>query len=126
MGLIDHLDSVRTAFQDQLESNSGVWASRDYVTLLMTGDSFEEVSTRILDQVRLSDVRYGFGPGSLAGLIAPPGRDDDRYAVLWNTDVALPYEYLMLQSREADSVKSAIIRLREELNTVAEATLVRE
>ena len=125
-GLSDHLDSVRTSFRIRLRSNSDVWASRDYVTLLMAGGSVEEVSARVLDQARQGAVSYRLRRGPPAGLIAPSAPDANRYAVLWNTDVALPFELLMLQSREADSVKSAIIRLRDELNTVSEATRARE
>ena len=126
MGLTDHLDSVRTSFQIQLESNRGMWASRDYVRLLMAGDSVEEASTRFLAQTRQNALTYGFRPGSAADLVAPSRQGSNRYSVVWNTDAALPFEYLMLQSPEADSVKMAIIGLRGALNQVIEATQARE
>ena len=126
MRLTDHLDSVRTSFQIQLDSNRGVWASRDHVTLLMAGDSVEEASTRILAQTRQNTATYGFRPGSAADLVAPSRQSGNRYSVVWNTDAALPFEYLMLQSPEADSVKTAIIGLRGTLNQVVEATRARE
>ena len=126
MGLTDHLDSVRTSFRVQLESNRGVWASRDYVRLLMADDSVEETSTRFLAQTRQNNVTYGFRPGSAADLVAPSRQGSNRYSVVWNTDAALPFEYLMLQSPEADSVKTAIIGLRGALNQVIEATQARE
>ena len=126
MGLTDHLDSVRTSFRVQLESNRGVWASRDYVRLLMADDSVEETSTRFLAQTRQNNVTYGFRPGSAADLLAPSRQGSNRYSVVWNTDAALPFEYLMLQSPEADSVKMAIIGLRGTLNQVIEATQARE
>ena len=125
-GLTDHLDSVRTSFRVQLESNRGVWASRDYVRLLMADDSVEEASTRFLAQTRQNAVSYGFRPGSAADLVAPSRQGSNRYSVVWNTDAALPFEYLMLQSPEADSVKMAIIGLRGALNQVIEATQARE
>ena len=126
MGLTDHLDSVRTSFRVQLESNRGVWASRDYVRLLIADDSVEEASTRFLAQTRQNAVTYGFRPGSAADLVAPSRQGSNRYSVVWNTDAALPFEYLMLQSPEADSVKTAIIGLRGTLNQVIEATQARE
>jgi len=126
MGLTDHLDSVRTSFRIRLESNRGVWASRDYVRLLMAYDSVEEASTRFLAQTRQNAVTYGFRPGSAADLVAPSRQSSNRYSVVWNTDAALPFEYLMLQSPEADSVKTAIIGLRGALNQVIEATQARE
>jgi hypothetical protein len=126
MGLTDHLDSVRTSFQVQLESNRDIWASRDYVTLRIASDSFEEASTRILAQTRQNAMTYGFRPGSATDLMTPSQQSSNRYSVVWNTDAALPFEYLMLQSPEADSVKTAIIGLRGALNQVNEATRVRE
>jgi hypothetical protein len=126
LGLTTHLDSVRTSFRTQLESGRSVWASRDYVTLLIEGNSVEEVSTRILDQARQNGVSYVLRPESMADIMAPSGPAGNRYSVVWNTDGALPLEYLMLQSPEADSVKTAIIRLRGELSAVTEATRVRE
>jgi len=126
MGLTDHLDSVRTSFRVQLESNRGVWASRDYVRLLMADDSVEEASTGFLAQTRQNAMTYGFRLGSVADLVAPSRQSSNRYSVVWNTDAALPFEYLMLQSPEADSVKTAIIGLRGALNQVIEATQARE
>ena len=46
--------------------------------------------------------------------------------MVWNTDSTLPFEYLVLQSPEADSVKSAMVHLRRELSAVTEATDARE
>ena len=126
MGLTAYLDSVRTSFRTQLESGKGVWASRDYVTLLIAGDSVEAASTRILRQARQNAGSYGVRPGSNADILTPSGQGGNRYSVVWNTDAALPLEYLMLQSPEADSVKTAIIRLRGALTEVTEATRVRE
>ena len=126
MGLTVHLDSVRRSFRTQLDAGAGVWASRDYVTLLMTGDSVEEGSARILDRTRRNAESYLSGPRSSVDIIAPLGQPANRYSVVWNTDGALPFEYLMLQSPEADSVKSAMVHLRGELSAVAEATQVRE
>ena len=126
MGLTVHLDSVRRSFRTQLDAGAGVWASRDYVTLLMTGDSLEEGSARILDRTRRNAESYLSGPRSSVDIIAPLGQPANRYSVVWNTDGALPFEYLMLQSPEADSVKSAMVHLRGELSAVAEATQVRE
>ena len=126
MGLTAHLDSVRTSFRTQLEAGRGVWASRDYVTLLIAGDSVEEASTRILEQTRQNAARYGVRQGANVDIIAPPGQAGNRYSVVWNTDSALPFEYLMLQSPEADSLKSAMVHLRRELSAVTEATQARE
>ena len=126
MGLTDHLDSVRTSVRTQFESSRGVWASRDYVIGLIAGGSVEEVSTRILDEARQNARSYGFRPGPNADILTPSGQGGNRYSVVWNTDAALPFEYLMLQSPEADSVKTAIIRLRGALTEVTEATRVRE
>ena len=125
-GLTAHLDSVRRSFETQLRSKSAVWASRDYVTLLMEGEPIEDASARILDQARQNSVNYGLRPAARADFVAPSTPNGDRYTMLSNTDVALPFEYLMLRSPEADSVKTAIIHLRGELNEVAEATRVRE
>ncbi len=125
VGFTDHLDSVRTSFQSRLRSNRSVWSSRDYVTLLTAGDAVAEAS-RILDQARQNTVSFGFRPGSAADLMAPSREGGNRYSVVWSTDAALPFEYLMLQSPEADSVKTAIIHLRGELTQVAEATRARE
>ena len=125
-GLTDHLDSVRRSFQIQLETNRNVWATRDFVTLRMASDSVEEASTRILAQTRQNSVTYGFRLGSAADLMAPSRRSSNRYSVVWNTNAALPFEYLMLQSPEADSVKTAIIGLRGTLSQVTEATRARE
>ena len=58
--------------------------------------------------------------------MAPSTPDGNRYSVVSNTNVALPFEYLMLRSPEADSVKMAIIHLRGQLSEVTEATRVRE
>jgi S1-C subfamily serine protease len=125
-GLTTHLDSVRTSFRTQLEFGKGVWASRDYVTLLMTGDTGRDASARILDRVRQNAVGYRSRPEPMVDVVAPSGQGANRYSVVWNTDGALPFEYLMLQSPEADSVKSAMVHLRGELNTVVEATRFRE
>ena len=126
VGLTAYLDSVRTSFRTQLESGRGVWASRDYVTGLIAGGSVEEVSTRILDEARQNARSYVFRPGSNVDILAPSGQGANRYSVVWNTNAALPFEFLMLQSPEADSVKTAIIRLRGALTAVTEATRVRE
>ena len=107
IGLTAYLDSVRTSFRTQLESGRGVWASRDYVTLLIAGDSVEAASTRILRQARQNAVSYAVRPRSNADILTPSGQGGDRYSVVWNTDAALPLEYLMLRSPEADSVKTA-------------------
>jgi hypothetical protein len=126
VGLTDHLDSVRTSFRIQLESNKGMWASRDYVAFLMASGSVEEESSRILAQTRQNAVSYGVRAGSVEDLVAPSRQSSNRYSLVWNTDAALPFEYLMLQSPEADSVKTAIIGLRGTLSQVIEATRVRE
>ncbi len=125
MALTVHLDSVRRSFRTQFESNRDVWASRDYVTLLIAGDSVGEASARILDRARQNGVTYGLRPGS-PNITAPSREAGNRYSVVWNTDAALPFEYLMLQSPEADSVKTAIIGLRGALTQVTEATRTRE
>ena len=121
-GLTDHLDSVRTSVRTQLESGRGRWASRDYVALLIAGDSIEKAATRILRRVRQNTAGYGFRPRTTIDIIAPPRLAENRYSVVWNTDGALPFEYLMLQSPEADSVKTAMIHLRGALSQVTEAT----
>lgn len=126
MGLTIHLDSVRTSFRTQLETGRGVWASRDYVTLLIAADSLEATSTRFLRQARLNAESYGVRRGSNVDILTPSGQGSNRYSVVWDTDAALPFEFLMLQSPAADSVKSAIIRLRGALTEVTEATRVRE
>jgi len=124
--LTAHLDSVRTSFQAQLESGSHVWGSPDYVSLLIAGNSVEELSTRILDQVRQNAGSYGFRPETIIDILAPPGPTENRYSVVWDTDAVLPFDYLMLQSPEADSVKTAMIHMRGELSQVTEATRARE
>jgi hypothetical protein len=116
MGLTDHLDSVRTSVRTQLESGRGLWASRDYVTLLITSDSIEEASARILRQTRPNTAGYGFRPRTIVDMFAPLGQAKNRYSVVWNTNGTLPFEYLMLQSPEADSVKTALIHLRGALS----------
>ena len=126
IGLTAHLDSVRESVQTQLRSNSGVWASRDYITLLLARGSRDPVSAGILDQARENSVNYALRPGFAENFVAPSIRAGDRYSVLSNTDVALPFEYLMLRSPEADSVKMAIIHLRGQLSEVTAATRVRE
>ena len=126
MGLTSYLDSVRTSFRAQLESGRGVWASRDYVTLLIAGNSVDEASIRILDRARQDAGSYPPRPASTVDIMDPSGQPGNRYSVVWDTDGTLPFEYLMLRSPEADSVKSAMVHLREELNEVTEATLVRE
>ena len=115
--LTTHLDSVRRSFRTQLESSRSLWASRDYVTLLIAGDSVAEASRRILDQTRQNAVSYVVRPESNADILTPSGQRGNRYSVVWNTDAALPFEYLMLQSPQADSVKAAIIRLRGALDS---------
>ncbi len=126
IGLTAHLDSVRTSFKAQLESGKSVWGSRDYVSLLIAGTSVEELSTRILDQVRQNASSYGFRLPTTIDIIAPPGPPGNGYSVVWDTDSALPFDYLMLQSPEADSVKTAMIYMRGELSQVTEATRARE
>ena len=126
IGLTAHLDSVRTSFRTRLESGKRVWASRDYVTLLIAGDSVEEATTRILDQARQDTENYLLRPGSNVDATAWSGQAGNRYSVVWNTDSTLPFEYLVLQSPEADSVKSAMVHLRRELSAVTEATDARE
>ncbi len=78
------------------------------MTWVMTGDSLERWSLPPTDFV-VSSVR-------------PTG----RYTSVRSTDSALPLEYLLLTSVAADSVKSAIVQLREQLNDVHEATRRRE
>lgn len=125
-GLATHLDSVRTAFRVQFESNRDRWSSRDYVTLLTAGDSWEEASTRILDRVRQNVVAFGVRPENTVNILTPSRQAGNRYSVVWNTHGVLPFEYLMLQSPAADSVKTAMIQMRGELNRVAEAARNRE
>jgi hypothetical protein len=154
-----------------LESARDVWASRDHVRLLISGDSIEEVSNRILDQARRNAVAFSFrsrsgepppdlpflmppeppeegeisvtlGPGgfvwnfggdSVRGwsssgpvLVAPNVEARGRYSVVLSAESALPFEYLLLSSQEADSLKTTVIRLRTELHTLHEATRTRE
>jgi C-terminal processing protease CtpA/Prc len=170
-GLTIYLDSVRTSFRAQLELARGRWATRDYVTLLIAGDSVERTSVHILDQTRANAVRHrtrpetrerqpessrdtdgppmarGFslatGPGGrmtwvMTGdslerwslprtdFVVSSVRPTNRYTSVRSTDSALPLEYLLLTSVAADSVKSAIVQLREQLNDVHEATRRRE
>ena len=172
-GLTAHLDSVRTSFRTQLESARSVWSTRDYVTLLIAGDSVEQTSIRILNQARANAVRYRFGmrsgnverdirlvpaPGGTPmvsgfSLATGPGgrmiwvmagdsvedwslpradfvgssvQPGSRYSAVRSTASALPLEYLLLTSVKADSVKSAIVQLREQLSEVHEATRLRE
>ena len=117
MRLTTHLDSVRRSFRTQLESGRSLWASRDYVTRLIAGDSVAEASKRILDETRQNAVSYAVRPESNADILTPSGQRGNRYSVVWNTDAALPFEYLMLRSPQADSVKAAIIRLRGALTS---------
>ena len=124
--LTDHLDSVRASFRTRLESGRGVWASQDYVSLLIASDAFEAASTRFLRQAEQNAASYGVRRAPYADISSPPGQAGNRYSIVWDTDAALPFEYLMLQSPEADSVKTAIIRLRGALTEVSEATRVRE
>ena len=171
-GLTTYLDSVRTSFRTQLESARSRWATRDYVTLLIAGDSVERTSVHILDQTRANAVRHrtrtrpetrerqpessrdtdgplarGFslatGPGGrmtwvMTGdslerwslprtdFVVSSVRPTSRYTSVRSTHSALPLEYLLLSSVAADSVKSAIVQLREQLNDVHEATRRRE
>ena len=125
MRLTTHLDSVRRSFRTQLESSRSLWASRDYVTLLIAGDSVADASRRILDQTRQNAVRYAARSESNADILTPSGQRGNRYSVVWNTDAALPFEYLMLQSPQADSVKAAIIRLRGTLTSDAQLLRLR-
>lgn len=124
--LTDHLDSVRTSFRTRLESGRGVWASQDYVSLLIASDAFEAASTRFLRQAEQNAASYGVRLAPLPDIPSPPGRGGNRYSVVWDTDAALPFEYLMLLSPEADSVKTAIIRLRGALTEVSDNGRVRE
>lgn len=125
-GLTAHLDSVRASFRTQLEWGRGVWASRDYVTLLIAGDSVEAASTQFLRQASQDAVSYGVRPGSNADILTPSGQGGNRFSVVWNTEATLPFEFLMLRSPEADSVKTAIIRLRGALTEVSDNGRVRE
>ena len=102
-----------------------MWARQDYVPLLMASDSIERASSRILDLAR-NAVTYSFSRGTIADLMAPSRQGGNRYSVVWNTNAALPLEYLVLQSPEAASVKADIIRLRGTLTQVTEATRARE
>ena len=77
-----------------------MWASRDYVTLLIAGDSVEEATTRILDRARQDTENYLLRPGSNVDATAWSGQAGNRYSVVWNTDSTLPFEYLVLQSPE--------------------------
>ena len=126
MGLTSHLDSVRTSFRIRirLESNREVWNSQDYVRRLMEG--VEEASTLILAEARQNAVPFGLRPGSAEEVMAPSRQAGNRYSMVWDTDAALPFEYLTLQSPEANSVKTDIIRLRGALTQVIEATRARE
>ena len=126
VGLNTHLDTVRRSFRIQLDSSRGMWARQDYVPLLMAADSIEEASSRILDLARQSAVTYGFPSATVADLLAPSRQGGDRYSVVWNTNAALPLEYLVLQSPEAASVKADIIRLRGTLTQVTEDMRARE
>jgi len=165
VGVSDRLEAVRESFEARLESGRGVWASRDHVRLLISGDSIEEVSNRILDQARRNAVAFStrargrepspvlslaepgeisvtlgpegflwsFGGDSVQGwsssnpvVVAPNVPAGGRYSVIVNAESALPFEYLLLSSHEADSLKTAVIRLRSELSTLNEATRVRE
>ncbi len=167
----DRLEAVRESFEARLEMGRGVWASRDHVRLLISGDSIEEGSHRILDQARRNAVAFGvssrsgepprdipfprppeppaegeisvtlgpagflwsFGGDSVRGwsssepvLVAPNVEAGGRYSVVLSAASALPFEYLLLSSQEADSLKTAVIRLRTELSTLHEATRSRE
>ena len=167
----DHLQAVRESFETRLESARSVWASRDHVRLLISGDSIEEASNRILDQARRNAVAFGhssrsgetptdvtfrrlpepstepalsfsegpggilwsFGGNSVRGwsssepvLVVPEVEARGRYAVVLSAESALPFEYLLLTSQEADSLKTVVIRLRTELNSLHEATRIRE
>ena len=167
----DQLEAVRKSFEARLASAQGVWASRDHVRLLISGDSIEEVSHRILDQARRNSVAFGsgwrfrepspdlafprppeppeqgdisvtlrpggfvwsFGRDSVHGwsssqrvLVAPNVESGGRYSVVLSAESAFPFEYLLLSSQEADSLKTAVIRLRTELHTLNEATRTRE
>ena len=116
------LDSVRTSFRIQLDSSRGMWARQDYVPLLMARDSIEKASSRILDLARRDTVNYSFRLGTIADLMAQSRQGSNRYSVVWNTNAALPLEYLVLQSPEAASVKADIIRLRGTMDQVTEDT----
>ncbi len=116
------LDSVRTSFRIQLDSSRGLWASQDYVPLLMASDSIEKASRGILDLARRNAVTFSFSRGNIAEIMAPSRQGGSRYSVVWNTNAALPLEYLVLQSPEAASVKADIIRLRGTLTQVTEET----
>ncbi len=169
--LSDRLEAVRESFEARLQSARGVWASRDHVRLLISGDSIEATSNRILDQARRNAVAFGFsarsgetpsdvtfrrlpeppveggisfsqGPGgfvwsfggdSVRGwsssgpvLVAPNVEARGQYSVVLSAQSALPFEYLLLTSPEADSLKTVVIRLRTELHSLNEATRTRE
>ena len=170
-GVSDRLEAVRESFEARLESGRGVWATRDHVRFLISGDSIEEASNRILDQARRNAVAFktgprwrepspaprvsvppaigapgevsvtlgpgrflwSFGGDSVQGwsssepmLVAPNVEAGGRYSVILSAESALPFEYLLLSSQEADSLKTAVIRLRTELSTLHEATQTRE
>jgi len=170
-GVSDRLEAIRKSFEARLESARGVWATRDHVRFLISGDSIEEVSNRILDQARRNAVAFRSSPrfrepsGTLGGpgpptpvlpgevsvtlgpggflwnfggdsvhgwsssepvLVAPNVEAGGRYSVILSAESALPFEYLLLSSHEADSLKTAVIRLRTELSTLHEATRTRE
>ncbi len=90
------------------------------MTRLIAGDSVAEASRRILDQTRQNALSYAVRPESNADILTLSGQRGNRYSVVWNTDAVLPFEYLMLQSPQADSVKAAIIRLRGALTSDAQ------
>ena len=76
---------------------------------------------------------WSFGGDSVQGwsssqpvLVAPNVEAGGRYSVVLSAESALPFEYLLLSSQEADSLKTAVIRLRTELSTLNEATRTRE
>ncbi len=167
----ERLDVIRESFEARLASGRNVWASRDHVRLLISGDSMEEASYRILDQARRNAVAFGvssrsgepppdvafplppeppargeisvqlgpsgflwsFGGDSVRGWsssepmpLTPNVAAGGRYSVVMSAESALPFEYLLLSSQEADSLKTTVIRLRIELNTLHEATRIRE
>jgi len=78
-------------------------------------------------------VVWSFGGNSVRGwsssepmLVAPNVEARGRYSVVLSAESALPFEYLLLTSPEAASLKIAVIRLRTELNSLNEATHTRE